>query len=100
MAGDIEEAGTDSSDELPRMSTIYQSRQKRAERPKKPEFAMTGILVGIVVGWIIGFGLELRFKHNILIMAGTGVVGLILGGGFEAARFWWRMRRFRVDKQS
>jgi hypothetical protein len=79
---------------------INQSRRNRAQRPKKPEFAMTGILVGIVIGWIVGFGIELRSKQNMLIMMGAGIVGLILGGGFEAARFWWRMRHFRIGQQS
>lgn len=82
------------------VSAINQSRRNRALRPKKPEFAMTGILVGLVVGWIIGFGIELCFKQNMLIMLGTGIAGLLLGVGFEALRFWWRMRRFRLGQQS
>lgn len=61
---------------------------------------MTGILVGVVVGWIVGLGLELRIKPNMLFMMGTGIGGLVLGAGFEAIRFWWRMRRFRVGPQS
>lgn len=99
--GVIAEAATDASawGHLD-VSAINQSRRKRAQRPQKPEFAMTGILVGIVVGWIAGFGLELRFKQNLLIMMGTGIAGLVLGAGFEAIRFWWRMRRFRVGPQS
>jgi hypothetical protein len=84
----------------PDVSTINKSRRNRALRPKKPEYAMTGILVGIVVGWMVGFGIELRFKQNMLIMMGSGLAGLVLGAGFEAIRFWWRMRRFRVDQQS
>jgi uncharacterized membrane protein YcjF (UPF0283 family) len=101
MAGAVEEAVTDSTARAYLdMSTIHQSRNKRAQRPKKPEFAMTGILVGMVVGWIVGLGIELRFKQNMLIMMGTGIAGLVLGAGFEAIRFWWRMRRFRVGKQS
>jgi hypothetical protein len=69
-------------------------------RPPKPEFAVAGIIVGIVVGWIVGFGIELCFKQNMLIMMGTGFAGLLLGAGFEAFRFWWRKRRFRLDQQS
>lgn len=61
---------------------------------------MAGIIVGIVVGWIVGLGIELCFKQNMLIMMGTGIAGLLLGAGFEAFRFRWRMRRFRIGQQS
>ncbi len=77
------------------MNAAYQLRGKRRRRLRKPEYAMTGILVGIVIGWIVGFGIELWFKPNMLIMVGTGIAGLIFGAGFEAIRFWWRLRRFR-----
>lgn len=82
------------------MKSAYQLRGNRRRRLPKPEYAMTGILLGIVVGWIVGFGIELCFKPNMLIMMGTGVAGLLLGAGFEAIRFWWRMRRFRIGQQS
>jgi hypothetical protein len=29
-----------------------------------------------------------------------GLVGVLLGAGFEAIRFWWRMHRFRAAKNS
>lgn len=79
--------------------TIYQLRGKRRHRPAKPEYAMTGILVGIALGWIVGLGLELVYKKHTVLMIGAGVAGLILGAGFEATRFWWRMRRFRADNE-
>jgi hypothetical protein len=99
--GVIAEGATEASARgKPDVSAINKSRRNRALRPKKPEYAMTGILAGIVLGWIVGFGIELRFKQNMLIMMGAGVAGLVLGAGFEAIRFWWRMRRFRVNQQS
>lgn len=97
----IKEAITDASARAsPDVSAINKFRRNRAPRPHKPEFAMTGILVGLVVGWIVGFGIELRFKQNMLIMVGTGLTGLVLGAGFETIRFWWRMRCFRLGQQS
>lgn len=57
---------------------------------------MTGILVGIVSGWIIGFGLELVYRKHTALMMGTAVAGLALGAGFEAIRFRWRIHRFRI----
>lgn len=60
---------------------------------------MTGMLVGIVIGWIVGFGLELVYKKPMVLMMGTAVAGLGLGAGFEAIRLWWRMRRFRAGNE-
>ncbi len=57
---------------------------------------MTGILVGIALGWIVGFGLELVYNKQAVLMMGTAVAGLALGAGFEAIRFRWRMHRFRI----
>ena len=82
------------------MKTAYQLRGKRRPRVPKPEYAMTGILAGIVVGWIVGLGIELCLKPNMFIMMGTGVAGFMLGAGFEAIRFWWRMRRFRTGNEA
>lgn len=60
---------------------------------------MTGILVGIVLGWIVGFGLELVYRQHMALMMATAVAGLLLGAGFEGIRLWWRMRRFRAGKK-
>lgn len=57
---------------------------------------MTGILVGIALGWIVGFGLELLYRKKAALMAGTAIAGALLGAGFEAIRFRWRMHRFRI----
>lgn len=82
------------------MKSIYQLRSQRRQRPVKPEYAMTGVLVGIVIGWIVGFGLELIYRKHTVLMAGTAIAGLLLGAGFDAIRFRWRMHRFRVGNQS
>jgi hypothetical protein len=81
------------------MKSNYQLRGKRLHRPAKPEFAMTGILVGIVIGWIVGFGLELIYSKHTVLMVGTAIAGLLLGAGFDALRFRWRMHRFRAGDQ-
>lgn len=82
------------------MKSAFQLRGKRRQRLSKPEYAMTGILVGMVVGWIVGLAIELCIKPNMFIMMGAGFAGLVLGAGFEAIRFWWRMRRFRAGQIS
>jgi hypothetical protein len=82
------------------MKSIYLSRRKRRQRPAKPEYAMTGIVVGMVIGWIVGFGLELVYRKHMTLMMVTAIVGLSLGAGFEAIRLWWRMCRFRAVNES
>ena len=81
------------------MKSAYQLRPKRRQRAKMPEYAMTGIFVGIVLGWIVGFGLELVYRKHTVLMMGTAIAGLGLGAGFEAIRLWWRMRRFRSGNE-
>ena len=83
----------------PTAKPLYQLRGKRRQRPVKPEFAMTGILVGIALGWTVGFGLELIYRKKGSLMAAVSVAGLLLGAAFEAIRFRWRMHRFRVCHQ-
>lgn len=82
------------------MKSAYQLRSKRVRRIPKPEYAMTGIIVGIVLGWIIGFALELVFHRKAALMLLISLAGLLLGAGFEAIRFQWRMYRFRAETQS
>lgn len=81
------------------IKTFNRSRRERARRPKKPEFAMTGIAVGLVVGWIVGFGVEVFYKQKMIIMIVSGFVGVALGAAFEASRYWWQMHRFRAAKK-
>ncbi len=82
------------------MSANNPSRQVRARRPKGPEFALTGIFIGIVVGWAVGLGIEILIKPNMIFMVGTGLAGLGLGAGFEAIRFLWRTRRSVTGKRT
>lgn len=82
------------------MKTFNRSRRERALRPPKPEFAMTGILVGMVAGWLISFSVEVLLKQKAIVMMLGGIAGVVLGAGFEAIRFWWRMRRFHAAKNS
>lgn len=82
------------------MKSNHQLRGKRRHRPAKPEYAMTSVLVGIVIGWIIGFGLELIYRKHMALMMSTAIGGLLLGAGFEAIRFRWRMHCFRAGNQS
>lgn len=84
------------------MKPFNQSRQSRAQRPQrpqKPEFAMTGIVIGLVVGWIAGFGIEILYEQKMIIMIVGGFAGVALGTVFEAARYGWRMHRFRASKK-
>ncbi|MBL9219400.1 MAG: hypothetical protein JNG82_12980 [Opitutaceae bacterium] len=81
------------------LKSIYQVRGKRHHRPAKPEYAVTGIMVGIAIGWIVGFGLELVYRKKATLMAATSVAGLLLGAGFEAIRFRWRMHCYHANKQ-
>ncbi|HEX2851672.1 MAG TPA: hypothetical protein VHO24_00435 [Opitutaceae bacterium] len=82
------------------MQPFNQSRRERALRPKKPEFAMTGVVIGLIAGWLVGFGAEIILHQKMIVMLLGGVAGALLGGGFEAIRFWWRMHRFREAKKS
>ena len=76
------------------------SKRERVSRPKKPEFAMTGVIVGLVVGWLAGLGLEVLLHQKMIVMMLSGVAGVLLGTAFEAIRFWWRLHLFRAVAKS
>lgn len=61
---------------------------------------MTGVLVGIAMGWVVGLGLELVYHKHTLLMLASSIAGLALGTGFEAIRLRWRLRRFRTLNES
>jgi hypothetical protein len=66
----------------------------------KPELAITGVGIGLLAGLLTGFAVEIFWKRNMVVMMLGGLVGVLLGAGFEAIRFWWRMHRFRAAKNS
>ncbi len=78
-----------------------QSKVIRERRPRKPDFALTGVVVGLVVGWLAGFIAEIAMhQFKMLIMASGGFVGVLLGSGFEAIRLGWRTYRYRRNQKS
>jgi hypothetical protein len=76
------------------------SKRERRVRAVKPEFAMTGVCIGLFVGLLTGFVVEVIMKQKMIVMMLGGLAGVLLGAGFEAIRFWWRMHRFRTAKNS
>jgi hypothetical protein len=76
------------------------SKRERTSRPREPEFTMVGVCVGLVVGLLTGFGVEVVMKQSMIVMMLGGVAGVLLGTSFDVIWFWWRMRRFRADKSS
>ena len=61
---------------------------------------MTGVGIGLLAGLLTGFAVEIFWERNMVVMMLGGLVGVLLGAGFEAIRFWWRMHRFRAAKNS
>lgn len=80
------------------MKRFNRSRNERAKRAKKPEFAVTGVVVGLVIGWLVGFGAEILLHQKMIVMVLGGFAGVLLGGIFEAIRYGWKLHRFRAAK--
>lgn len=59
---------------------------------------MVGVCVGLVVGLLTGFCVEVVMKQSMIVMMLGGVAGVLLGTSFDVIWFWWRMRRLRADK--
>jgi hypothetical protein len=76
------------------------SKRERRVRPVKPEFALTGVGIGLPVGLLTGLAVEMFWKQKMIVMVLGGFAGVLLGAGFEAIRFGWRMQRFRAAKNS
>ena len=81
------------------MKSINRSKRDRAARLKKPEFAMTGVVIGLLAGWLAGFITEILTQQKMIVMLVGGLAGASLGGLFEAIRYWWRTRRFQALQQ-
>lgn len=76
------------------------SKHERARRPTKPEFAWTGVIVGILVGWVGSLVVEIGMgRPKALVMIVGGVAGVLLGFGFEGIRYWWRYRHYVLAKR-
>jgi hypothetical protein len=69
------------------------SKRERARRPPSPEFGFTFIVIGLGAGWLVALVVEVLTKPSMIISVLGGTAGLLLGGIFEAIRFWWRLRR-------
>jgi hypothetical protein len=77
------------------------SKRERSRLPPRPEFAWTGVLVGLFAGWLTGAALEAAWgKPKILIMLIAGFTGVGLGFVIETVRYLWRVRRFRAHRKN
>lgn len=80
------------------MSNI--SKRERALRPAKPEFAWTGVLVGLFLGWIGSALVEVAIgKPKMMIMFVGGIGGVLLGFAVEGVRYWWRLRVYHTARK-
>lgn len=70
------------------------NKRKAQPLPRKPEFAMTGVAVGAGAGLVAGLIAEIAWRPSMLVMQAGGVVGIAVGGVFEAVRDGWRSHRF------
>jgi hypothetical protein len=60
------------------------SKRERTSRPRKPEFATAGVVIGCSVGLLAGFGVEVILKQKMIVMMLGGIAGVLLGTGIEA----------------
>lgn len=80
-----------------RRKTINVSKAVRLRRPPKPEFALTGIVIGLFAGEAIAVIVEVAIAHpSRWIMLAGGVVGIALGALVEVGRYCWRRHKWRV----
>lgn len=78
-----------------RVKPISQSKRERIRRPAKVQFAMTGLVIGLGAGWVIGLVAEILSHRGMIVMLVGGFAGLAIGYLVEAVRFWWRKRKAR-----
>jgi len=78
-----------------RVKPFSQSKKERLRRPAKEQFAMTGVVIGLGAGWVIGLIAEIGAHGGMIVMQVGGFAGLAIGYLVEAVRFWWRKRKSR-----
>lgn len=78
------------------MKTARISKAERSRRPTKPEFALTGIAIGVFVGEALAVVVEVATSRlDRWIMLAGGIAGIALGSIFEAGRYCWRRHKWR-----
>lgn len=82
-----------------RLTSSRISKRKQARRASKPEFAGTGIVAGLFVGWLAALVVEVTLgKPKMIIMLLGGFAGVFLGAAFETVRYFWRLRGYRASR--
>lgn len=80
-----------------RRKTTNVSKSGRLRRPPKPEFAITGIAIGVFAGEAAAVVVEVAIGHpSRWIMLAGGVVGIALGSLVETGRYCWRRHKWRA----
>ncbi|MBL9188399.1 MAG: hypothetical protein JNK23_13015 [Opitutaceae bacterium] len=82
-----------------RLTSSNISKPQRARRASKPEFAGTGIVAGLFVGWLVALLAEVVLgKPKMIIMLLGGFGGMLLGAACETVRYFWRLRGYRAAR--
>lgn len=79
---------------------MNRSREERRRQPVKPEIGRTWVVVGLLLGLLVGFIVELAWRRAAIIMLAGGLAGALSGAVVEGARFWHRRRKFRRARKS
>jgi len=69
-------------------------RSPHSQLPR-PEFAMTGVVLGACAGMAIGLIVEIVRKRGVIVMQAGGFAGISIGALVESIRFGWRNYRYR-----
>lgn len=84
-----------------RRKTTSVSKEERLRRSRKPEFAMTGIAIGVFAGEAVAVVIEVAIAHpSRWIMLAGGIAGLALGSLAETGRYCWRKHKWRAAAKS
>ena len=69
-------------------------------RPPRPEFSFLFVAIGMGVGMLAGFAMEVAHgKLNMLIMAGGSLAGIAAASASAAIRYVWQMRAWKRWKK-